>query len=153
MRGAFLVMGLMLVLAACAPRADSATDAATDAAADAIVLPVDTAAPPDETAPELPDEPIEAQTPPVDAAPILAPILADRARACARDGGRFVPRGGSDLYACVRATPDGGNRCARSTDCAGLCLARSGTCAPYVPLYGCHEVLMNNGARATQCLD
>lgn len=80
-------------------------------------------------------------------------VFQDAEAACARDKGRWVPRGDSGIMACLRTPRDAGNRCASSRDCEGVCLARSGTCAPVVPLYGCNEVLGVNGARSTVCLD
>jgi len=80
------------------------------------------------------------------------PLLAERRRACVREGGRMVPRAGGVL-ACVRMTGDGGRACTASRQCEGECLARSGTCAPVTPLHGCHEVWLAPGSRVTQCLD
>jgi hypothetical protein len=81
-----------------------------------------------------------------------ARIEAERA-ACERAGGRFEAAGPGRPLACVRLTPDAGRACAAATDCVGHCLARSGTCAPFTPLFGCHEVLTTTGARVTECLE
>jgi hypothetical protein len=54
---------------------------------------------------------------------------------------------------CQFTTRDGGKRCTRESQCEGLCLARSGTCAPVEPLMGCHDILQDNGTRATQCIE
>ncbi|MGY6534588.1 MAG: hypothetical protein ACXIVG_04500 [Pararhodobacter sp.] len=82
----------------------------------------------------------------------LPPVLRDRQTACERDGGQLVQRGRSGIYDCMRQTRDSGRRCTRETDCEGQCLARSGTCAPFTPLFGCHEVLDRGGSRVTICL-
>lgn len=57
------------------------------------------------------------------------------------------------MMACVRPTGEGLKACRRATDCRGECLARSGTCAPIAPLFGCNEVLDDMGRRMTQCID
>jgi hypothetical protein len=73
---------------------------------------------------------------------------------CERRKGRWVPVGISgELRTCVFTTRDSGKQCTRSNQCEGACLARSGTCAPFRPLIGCHEVLQDNGIRATQCIE
>jgi hypothetical protein len=38
-------------------------------------------------------------------------------------------------------------------DCQGQCLARSMTCAPALPMFGCHEVVERSGMRVTLCID
>lgn len=88
-------------------------------------------------------------------APALAPApaLSPEAQDCVKRGGRWVGTGSSGLMACVRVTRDAGESCRRQSDCQGYCLARSGTCAPYTPLFGCHEVLGPAGERTTVCLD
>lgn len=73
--------------------------------------------------------------------------------ACERRKGRWVPIGkAGELRTCIFNTKDSGKQCSRESQCEGACLARSGTCAPFRPLIGCHEVLQDNGMRATQCL-
>jgi hypothetical protein len=71
---------------------------------------------------------------------------------CRRAGGSLGPVAGG-LLACLRDTRDAGKQCSRQGDCEGQCLARSGTCAPVDPLFGCHEVLNPQGVRVTQCRD
>lgn len=85
-------------------------------------------------------------------APGENPLLAQQRAACAREGGRLqsLPSG---LVTCIRTTRDAGRACTGASDCEGVCLARSGTCAPITPLYGCHEVLLSPGSRVTQCLE
>lgn len=72
--------------------------------------------------------------------------------ACEKKKGRWVKVKG-ELRACVFQTRDGGKRCERESQCESVCLARSGTCAPLKPLYGCNEILQDNGARVTLCLE
>ena len=72
--------------------------------------------------------------------------------ACEKKKGRWVKVKG-ELRACVLQTRDGGKRCERESQCESVCLARSGTCAPLKPLYGCNEILQDNGARVTLCLE
>lgn len=72
---------------------------------------------------------------------------------CEKRKGRWVPLGqAGELRTCIFNTKDSGKQCSRESQCEGACLARSGTCAPFRPLIGCHEVLQDNGMRATQCL-
>lgn len=71
---------------------------------------------------------------------------------CAQDGGRWVALADSGPMVCLRNTPDGGRACSAATDCSSACLARSRTCAPVTPLFGCNEVLGVDGARSTVCL-
>ncbi|WP_209425572.1 hypothetical protein [Pararhodobacter sp. SW119] len=98
-----------------------------------------------ETATEPVPSPAEADAPP------LPPFLAAEARACEARGGTLRPRGTGGLWSCVRAMRDAGRACRSGADCEGLCLARSGTCAPFEPLYGCHEALDRTGRSQTVC--
>lgn len=88
--------------------------------------------------------------------PALEPVGAARVEAeraaCERGGGSLQAAAGSRL-ACVRPMRDAGKQCRAAGDCEGACLARSMTCAPFAPLFGCHEVLTPTGARVTECLD
>jgi hypothetical protein len=72
---------------------------------------------------------------------------------CEKQGDSWSRIGDSQARACVRRTRDSGKQCRRDKDCDGVCLARSGTCAPVTPLFGCNEVLQDDGRRMTQCLD
>lgn len=73
--------------------------------------------------------------------------------ACEKKGGNWFQIGDGDKRACVKATKDALKRCERESQCEGVCLARSGTCSPFKPMYGCHEILQDNGARVTLCLE
>jgi hypothetical protein len=63
----------------------------------------------------------------------------------------------SDLSAkvsfCQSPTRDGGKMCQTSGDCEGYCLAKSFTCAPVTPLFGCQDILNENGRMLTQCIN
>lgn len=72
--------------------------------------------------------------------------------ACTAEGGNWAS-GGSGGFLCITPTRDANQRCTTGRDCDGLCLARSMTCAPVKPLFGCHEVLGDSGVRATLCTD
>jgi hypothetical protein len=87
------------------------------------------------------------------AEPPPAPALSPAAQACIKRGGKWVGTGSNGLMACVRITRDAGQSCRKEADCQGYCLARSRTCAPYTPLFGCNEVLGPGGERTTICLD
>jgi len=95
-------------------------------------------APPEEIS-ELPN--VEAQPP--------DPNAAIRA-ACLKRGGIFG-KAETGAYACISRTGDSNKSCTASTQCEGACLARSRSCSPVTPLLGCHEILTNNGSRATIC--
>lgn len=71
---------------------------------------------------------------------------------CARAGGSVMPLAGG-LLACLRETKDSGKACTRGSDCEGQCLARSGTCAPAEPMFGCNDILTDSGQRMTLCRD
>jgi len=87
-------------------------------------------------------------------APVVPPALTAAAAACAKIGGRYASRGtGSSSYACFTTPRDAGKSCTKAGDCSSACLARSLSCAPLQPLFGCHEVLTDRGQRVTQCLD
>lgn len=87
-----------------------------------------------------------------EAAPPPPPPLSPEALACQRGGGTWgkTPAGGS---VCLRTTRDAGKSCTRGTQCEGLCLARSGTCAPITPVFGCNDIFQDDGSRVTLCLD
>ena len=114
--------------------------------------------PPDPSAAPPPPPPVPDQSAP-DAAPEaeaepLPPAPKSAAQiACEDDRGQWTPTGMGDLHICVFATRDAGKRCTRESQCEGVCLARSGTCSPIRPLLGCHEILQENGARVTQCIE
>lgn len=90
------------------------------------------------------------ETPPP---PPLPPALRAQQADCTRAGGNFIRTGVAGLWTCQRSTRDSGRRCTKDGDCEGLCLARTNTCAPVVPLFGCHEVLDSLGRRNTLCID
>lgn len=77
----------------------------------------------------------------------------DQQLACEKKKGRWSKIGKGEARACIFQTRDSGKRCERESQCEGVCLARSGTCAPFKPLYGCNEILEDSGARVTLCLD
>lgn len=73
--------------------------------------------------------------------------------ACEKKRGKWSKIGKGEARACIFKTTDGGKRCERESQCDGVCLARSGTCSPFKPLFGCNEILQDNGARVTLCLE
>jgi hypothetical protein len=102
-------------------------------------------APPADTQP--PSDTLAEDAPPATAPP--SPLAA----ACTERGGRPVLFGGGPAIVCAMPARDAGQRCSTGRDCQGLCLARSRTCAPVVPLLGCHDVLTDNGTPARQCIE
>lgn len=84
--------------------------------------------------------------------PVPADAVAQRT-ACEKSGGRWGSGGHGDFNVCYRKTRDGGEACRAATDCEGLCLARSRSCAPVTPLFGCQDVLTENGQPGTICIE
>lgn len=84
-----------------------------------------------------------------------APVIVKSASqiACEKRGGILVSVGRSGAVTCQMPTRDGGKQCRRESDCDGVCLARSNSCAPVKPLLGCHEILQNDGLRVELCID
>ena len=72
---------------------------------------------------------------------------------CEKRGNSWMQAGNSGAYACVKRLSDGGKRCTSAKQCQGDCLARSNTCAPITPLFGCNDILQDNGGQVTLCLD
>lgn len=84
----------------------------------------------------------------------FGPQLLERLRGqCEGQGGRFAKGGANGALVCHTIPPDAGKSCRRKSDCSTQCLARSQTCAPVAPLFGCNEVLTEEGARVTLCID
>lgn len=79
-------------------------------------------------------------------------LLTREAAACAAEGGRWAPALSSSFFVCYRTPPDAGRQCSQASDCTTQCLARSRSCAPVTPFYGCHEVLTGPGRIATLCV-
>ncbi|HLQ20008.1 MAG TPA: hypothetical protein VK146_13605 [Tabrizicola sp.] len=94
-----------------------------------------------------------APAPVPDAAETPVTPKSEQQLACEKKKGRWLRVGKGSARACVFQTKDAGKRCERESQCEGVCLARSGTCSPLKPLYGCNEILQDNGARVTLCLD
>ncbi|NHB78513.1 hypothetical protein, partial [Rhodobacter calidifons] len=98
-------------------------------------------------------DPAQAAAPAPEQAVPAAPPKSEAQIACEKQGGSWYKIGKGEKRACVRRTKDAGKRCQRESQCDGVCLARSGTCSPYKPMYGCNEILQDNGARVTLCLE
>ena len=108
--------------------------------------PQPTAAPPAEAAPAPVAEETAAEAPP-------PPPKSEAQLACEKKKGSWVTFGKGTLRTCIFSTKDAGKSCTRSSQCDGQCLARSGTCSPLKPLMGCNEILQDNGARVTECIE
>jgi hypothetical protein len=80
-------------------------------------------------------------------------ILAGQRAACAKQGGEFGQAPNGVTFVCYRTLPDANRTCTTSRDCEGLCLARSRTCSPVEPMFGCHEVISSSGLRQTLCTE
>ncbi len=73
--------------------------------------------------------------------------------ACLNQGGRWGRAGNTSAMACFRPAKDAGKSCNIESDCTSQCLARSRSCAPFWPIFGCTEVIQNNGAVVNLCLE
>ncbi|MEO5613978.1 MAG: hypothetical protein ABIR04_03495 [Cypionkella sp.] len=108
-----------------------------------------------QSAPLQPDpatvDPAATALPPVAEAP--ARVLGPEELACVKKGGQWAVAGKAGGMSCVRMMHDAGKSCHRKSDCEGDCLARSNTCAPIAPLFGCNEILQANGVMVTLCID
>jgi len=87
------------------------------------------------------------------AAQILRPKPSPEETQCLAQGGRWGNAGAGAAQTCFLPAKDAGKQCAKQSDCSTQCLARSGTCAPFWPIFGCTEVIQNNGAVARLCLE
>ena len=74
-------------------------------------------------------------------------------KACLKEGGQFLRLGKANTFFCEVTPRDAGQSCSRASDCESACLARSRTCAPVKPLFGCNEVLTESGEAARLCVD
>ena len=76
---------------------------------------------------------------------------------CMAEGGDFRQGGLSGAKMCFLQTKDSGKSCQRSTDCESLCLISEdtgkGQCAAEKPLFGCFDMLDENGERIALCID
>lgn len=92
------------------------------------------------------------------AAPAAAPVVPQAEKsaaqiACEKKNDFWATAGKSGAQSCIKRTRDGGKRCKKASQCSGSCLARSGTCSPYDPLFGCNEIFQADGSRVTLCID
>lgn len=129
---------------------------ATPATAEAVPGPDDgtkaqSAAP--ETLAEPAVEPSAEPAPQPDLAEAVPKVVkSDLQLACEKKKGTWSSAGGK-LRICIFNTKDAGKQCTRESQCEGACLARSGTCSPIRPLLGCNEILQDDGARVTLCIN
>jgi hypothetical protein len=100
--------------------------------------------------PEAAISPADVASPPPQPSP---PPKSASEIACEKGGGAWVAAGKTGTMSCQTPQRDGGKQCNRGSDCEGQCLARSQSCAPYAPLFGCNEVLQDNGQRVTLCIE
>ncbi|OYU39720.1 MAG: hypothetical protein CFE33_10165 [Pseudorhodobacter sp. PARRP1] len=106
-----------------------------------------------------PPKPVAA-TPSADPAPTVPPVVEEPPRvlapeelACVKTGGQWTVAGKAGGMSCVRRMRDAGKSCRKKSDCEGDCLARSNSCAPIAPLFGCNDILQDNGVMVTLCID
>ncbi len=140
--------------AAAAAGAVAPVPAAPPAAAKPAAAPASPPAAP-APAPAETAKPAEAAAP---SAPEAAPVVPEAEKtaaqiACEKKKGIWAKAGAGNVRACVTYTGEGAKTCTSGTQCKGDCLARSGTCAPFQPLFGCNDILDDSGRRMTLCLD
>jgi len=70
---------------------------------------------------------------------------------CLAKGGSWAQYQGG--YFCQNITGDGGKPCRSGSDCEGVCLARSQSCAPVKPLMGCNDILTEAGYPMNACVN
>lgn len=85
--------------------------------------------------------------------PVGEKLVAQQRLDCEKRGGRYGPGGASGALFCFTTPRDAGKSCSRASDCSTSCLARSRSCAPIEPLVGCQDILTDDGARMTQCIE
>lgn len=91
--------------------------------------------------------------PPVPEVVTPARIASPAELACVKRGGSWRKAGKSSGETCFTQTRDAGKSCQRESDCQGFCLARSNTCAPFTPMFGCNDIVQDNGVMVTLCID
>ena len=69
---------------------------------------------------------------------------------CAQRGGEVVI--GLAGPTCAMPEPDAGKACLSSEQCSGFCLAKTRSCSPVRPYFGCHS-LYENGEVVEICVD
>ncbi len=156
-----IIGGLLLALAVAGCQIGGKTAAPSDVAAPtALQGPAVgvTSLAPIESAEAVQTGPLDAKPVPDKAekagqAPIAVKVKSASEIACEKRGGHFVSVGRSGAMTCQMPTRDGGKQCTRESDCDGLCLARSNSCAPVKPLLGCQAILQDDGRRVELCID
>jgi hypothetical protein len=96
---------------------------------------------------------VATEAPPPAAAPVVDTPKSSAQIKCEKRGDRWQAISQDAGHTCVRKTRDDGKSCSRESQCDGQCLARSKTCAPFDPLWGCNDVLQEDGRRVTLCLN
>lgn len=96
----------------------------------------------------------DAPLPPQKTAPKTTPIpTSPEEAACRAKGGQWGRVGSLAAMTCYIPSKDAGKSCSRQSDCSSQCLARSRTCAPIWPIFGCSDVLQNDGTLVKLCID
>ena len=80
-------------------------------------------------------------------------LLRIQGEACEKKGGRWGPAPSKASFVCYRTLSDANTGCRVESDCEGMCLARSRTCSPIEPFFGCHQVLSDSGFQQTLCVE
>ncbi|EEW25654.1 hypothetical protein [Rhodobacter ferrooxidans] len=137
--------------AAVEPAAETTAETTAEPAADpAVEAPAEPAA---EASADAATDPATDPAAEAEAAPPPPPPKSPDQLACERKGGTYATAGSSGGKACVKRTRDGGKQCRKESDCEGFCLARSNSCAPITPMFGCNDILQNDGRKVTLCID
>lgn len=81
-----------------------------------------------------------------------ASALAQQKASCLEAGGRWGRGGILGLEQCFPSYSDGGKSCNRDSDCQGMCLADTRSCAKSFS-YGCQSYLNDDGVVEEICID
>lgn len=130
----------------------AAAEATADPATPTAAKPAPAPKPRPETTPKPEPQPEPQPEPTPEPTPPPAPLSPEQAK-CIAKGGTWSVTGLAKLHSCIQPTRDSGKTCRKASDCEGLCLARSRTCAPVKPLFGCNPILQDDGTEATLCID
>jgi len=79
-------------------------------------------------------------------------VLAQQKAECLEAGGRWGRGGILALEQCFPTYSDGGKSCNRESDCQGMCMADTRTCAQSFS-YGCLSYLNDDGKAEEICID
>ncbi len=154
MRGRFILTTMLVMLVASCGQSERfnpfAQSEAPPPAAAPESMPTNEVPGPEVDGALPPDAPLAVPAPAPALDPANTEVLDSERVLCEEKGGMWSRAGGG--YSCVFATRDANRYCTAASQCEGYCLARSSTCAPVTPLYGCHDIVSGSGGMQRVCL-